>query len=108
MVERQLPKLHTRVRFPSPAPSALTMRVSQHSAGGSIMLTEYERRIALGDWGEAKALTLLKLAGFSGVRDVNAETHHHPFGDIYAERSGERYLIGVKTRNRFQASGPLN
>jgi hypothetical protein len=72
------------------------------------MLTEYERRIALGDWGEAKALALLKLAGFSDVRDVNVETHHHPFGDIYAERAGERYLIGVKTRNKFQASGPLN
>jgi hypothetical protein len=27
MVERQLPKLHTRVRFPSPAPFAPTRRV---------------------------------------------------------------------------------
>jgi hypothetical protein len=41
-------------------------------------------------------------AGFSHVRDVNAETHNHPFGDIYAEREGQPYLIGVKTRNMKQ------
>jgi hypothetical protein len=46
----------------------------KHSDGRFIVLTEYERRVALGDWGEATAQTLLKLAGFSGVRDVNIES----------------------------------
>jgi hypothetical protein len=72
------------------------------------LLRESDRRIALGAWGEKKAVILLQTAGFSSVRDVNQETHNHPFGDIYAERSARRYLIGVKTRNKYQASGPLN
>lgn len=71
-------------------------------------MTEHKRRISLGLWGESKAPSLLAKAGFANVRDVNVETHNHPFGDIYAERSGKRYLIGVKTRNKYQASGPLN
>jgi hypothetical protein len=39
---------------------------------------------------------------------MNAEFSNHPFGDIYAERQGVCYMIGVKTRNKHQASGPLN
>ena len=70
-------------------------------------LTEHERRQALGDWGEKKAFILLKNARFNGVRDVNPETHNHPFGDIYAKR-GPGFVVGVKTRNRYQTSGPLN
>jgi len=63
-------------------------------------MRESERRKALGDWGEAKALELMKRAGsgFANARDVNAQTHNHPFGDIYAERGNARFLIGVKTR----------
>jgi hypothetical protein len=67
-----------------------------------------QRKRALGDWGEKKAVDLLKRAGFRNVRDVNTENFNHPFGDIYAERDGERYLIGVKTRNKYQVSGLIN
>ncbi len=67
-----------------------------------------QRKRALGDWGERKALDLLKRAAFRNVRDINAESANHPFGDIFAERNGERYLIGVKTRNRYQMSGLIN
>jgi hypothetical protein len=72
------------------------------------MLTDRERTKALGNWGEAKALALLQRAGFSKVRDMNAESMNHPFGDIHAERLGVRYMIGVKTRNKYQVSGLLN
>ncbi|CAN0512214.1 unnamed protein product, partial [Phaeothamnion confervicola] len=57
---------------------------------GSIVMGEAmrdsERRKALGDWGESKAYELLTRAvsGFSNVRDINAETANHPFGDLYA------------------------
>ena len=71
-------------------------------------MREYDRRIALGSWGERKAMVLLDRAGFSKVRDVNVETFNHPFGDIYAERAGMRYLIGVKTRNKFRDIGLVN
>jgi hypothetical protein len=39
---------------------------------------------------------------------MNAESFNHPFSDIYAERDGARYLIGVKTRNKYQVSGLIN
>jgi hypothetical protein len=69
---------------------------------------QVQRKRALGDWGEKKALDLLKRAGFRNVRDINAESANHPFGDIYAERDAARYLIGVKTRNKYQVSGLIN
>lgn len=67
-----------------------------------------QRKRALGDWGEKKGIDLLKRAGFHNVRNMNAESSNHPFGDLYAERDGKRYLIGVKTRNKYQASGLIN
>ncbi len=39
---------------------------------------------------------------------MNTETVNHPFGDICAERGKARYVIGVKTRNKYQANGLLN
>jgi len=73
-------------------------------------MNERERTKALGNWGEAKALELLKRpgSGFVNAMDVIAETHNHPFGDIYAERGRERFLIGVKTRNKYRDIGKLN
>jgi hypothetical protein len=67
-----------------------------------------QRKRALGEWGEKKAVDLLKRAGFRNLRDMNAESFNHPFGDIYAERDRARYLIGVKTRNKYQVSGLIN
>jgi hypothetical protein len=71
-------------------------------------MSDRERTKALGTWGENKAIDLLKKAGFNDVRDMNAAVANHPFGDIYAERGGSRYMIGVKTRNKYQVSGILN
>jgi hypothetical protein len=67
-----------------------------------------ERLRALGNWGEKKAVDLLKRAGFSVVKELNTDFPNHPFGDIYAERNGKRYVIGVKTRNKYQANGLIN
>jgi len=63
---------------------------------------------SLGNWGEQKALALLARAGFSDVRELNREFPNHPFGDICATHGGKRYLIGVKTRNKYQVSGLIN
>jgi hypothetical protein len=73
-------------------------------------MRESERRKSLGDWGEARALELMKRAGsgFAHARDVNVQTHNHPFGDIYAERGSQYFLIGVKTRCMYQKCGDLN
>jgi hypothetical protein len=67
-----------------------------------------QRLRALGNWGEQKALLLLQRAGFSNIEELNAESPNHPFGDICATRGGKRYLIGVKTRNKYQVSGLVN
>jgi hypothetical protein len=64
-----------------------------------------QRLRALGTWGEHKAVALLKRAGFTDVRELNS---NHPFADIQATRVGKKYLIGVKTRNKYQVSGLLN
>jgi hypothetical protein len=79
---------------------------------GSLMtMSENERRKELGDWGEQKAIELLRRqgSGFINVKDINAETANHPFGDVFAGRvNSHACVIGVKTRNKYQASGPLN
>ncbi len=67
-----------------------------------------QRLRALGDWGEQKAVALLERAGFADIRELNAEFPNHPFGDLCATRRGTRYVIGVKTRNKYQVSGLLN
>jgi hypothetical protein len=67
-----------------------------------------QRLRALGTWGEHKAVALLKRAGFTNVRELNSEFPNHPFVDIHATRGGKNYLIGVKTRNKYQVSGLLN
>jgi hypothetical protein len=69
---------------------------------------EQTRKRALGDWGEKKAVNLLERLGFLNVRDLNSESSNHPFGDIFAERDGACYLIGVRTRNGYQVSGLIN
>jgi hypothetical protein len=77
---------------------------------GTFAMRESERRKQLGGWGEEKALDLLKRSGsvFKNAKDVNEQTHNHPFGDILSELRSERFLIGVKTRNMYQVSGELN
>jgi hypothetical protein len=67
-----------------------------------------QRLRALGDWGEQKAVELLERAGFTDIHELNSEFRNHPFGDIRAARGRKRYLIGVKTRNKYQTSGLLN
>jgi hypothetical protein len=72
------------------------------------MMTRSERTKALGHWGELKAMALLRGANFINIRDLNTPTRNHQFGDVLAEQNGVRYMIGVKTRNKFQESGSLN
>ncbi|MEZ0018684.1 hypothetical protein [Sinorhizobium fredii] len=70
-------------------------------------LLRAERTSKLGRLGETLAEERLKAAGFKDVRNLNLRTNY-PFADLIAELSGQRYLISVKSRNEFQASGKLN
>ena len=63
----------------------------------------------LGGFGETLAEQILRHAGFTSIRNLNETRKNFPFGDIYAERDGQRYVISVKIRNRYEArTGKLN
>jgi hypothetical protein len=67
------------------------------------------RARGLGGAGERLAETLLARAGFTAVPNLNREAMNFPYADFYAERNGERFVISVKMRNKFEArTGRLN
>lgn len=63
----------------------------------------------LGGVGEQLAMQLLRSASFTNIRNLNQVRMNFPFGDIFAERGAQRYVISVKIRNRYEArTGRLN
>jgi hypothetical protein len=63
----------------------------------------------LGGLGEALAEQILRNAGFTSIRNLNETRKNFPFGDIYAERDAQKYVISVKIRNRYETrTGRLN
>ena len=75
-----------------------------------IKLTSLEgkRFKKLGDIGESIADELLLTNGFDNVKNLNDVKVNFPFADFLAEKEGNRYLISVKTRNKYERSGKLN
>ena len=69
-------------------------------------LRDARRCKRLGDVGEQLAPMLLKRAGFDNVIDLNSLHSNYPFGDFLATRDGTRYVISVKTRNKWELPGP--
>ena len=61
----------------------------------------------LGKLGEQLAEERLADAGFTEIKNLN-EGRNFPFADIIAKRNNVSYLIGVKTRNEYQADGKIN
>ncbi len=57
----------------------------------------------LGKIGEKKlAIALLSSAGFKEITDVNITYRENfPFADLTAVRNGEKYVISVKSRNKY-------
>lgn len=66
-----------------------------------------ERTSKLGRVGELLAEERLKSAGFANVQNLNRGINF-PYADILASLSGQRYLIGVKSRNEFKDDGKIN
>lgn len=56
----------------------------------------------LGDAGEELAEPLLVKNGFINIRNLNHEQMNFAYADFYAERNGEKYVISVKTRNKYE------
>ena len=75
----------------------------------SILDREVVRRFQkLGDLGENLAEKLLEKAGFLHIQNLNMKNDNYKFADIYAERNNQRYVISVKTRNKYENNGRLN
>ncbi|MFC3205628.1 hypothetical protein [Aquamicrobium soli] len=66
-----------------------------------------ERISKLGHLGEKLAEERLRAAGFETVQNLN-QGINFPYADLLATRSGQRFLVGVKSRNEFQSSGKIN
>jgi hypothetical protein len=70
---------------------------------------EAMRKKALGELGELVALKTLVDNGFEKISHLNdIKRRNYPFADLLAEKSGKKYAISVKARNKFQKNGTLN
>lgn len=69
---------------------------------------EASRKKSLGELGELFALKTLVDNEYDKIRNLNDINMNSEFADIYCEKNGERYVISVKARNKYQKNGKLN
>jgi hypothetical protein len=69
---------------------------------------EASRKKSLGELGELFALKALVDNKFDRIRNLNDDAINEPFADISCEKDGEKYILSVKARNKFQKNGKLN
>jgi len=69
---------------------------------------EASRKRSLGELGELFALKALVDNKFDKIRNLNDISMNETFADISCERNGERFIISVKSRNKYQKNGKLN
>ncbi len=69
---------------------------------------EAARKKSLGELGELFALKALVDNRFDKIRNLNDKTRNETFADIECEKNGVKYVISVKTRNKYQKNGKLN
>jgi hypothetical protein len=69
---------------------------------------EAARKKSLGELGELFALKALVDKKFDKIRNLNDDIMNESFADISCEINGEKYIISVKARNKFQKNGKLN
>ncbi len=71
-------------------------------------IKEAKRKKALGELGELIGIKVLVDHGFVKVKNLNDKKRNYAFADIYAEKDGEKYVISIKARNKFQLNGLEN
>jgi hypothetical protein len=69
---------------------------------------EAARKKSLGELGELFAIKALVDKEFDRIRNLNDNKMNEKFADIICEKNGLRYVISVKTRNKYQKNGKLN
>jgi hypothetical protein len=71
-------------------------------------VTTAERAKSLGNIGEELAEQFLALNRFTNVRNLNNVNPNASYADVLAERDGQRYVISIKIRNKYERTGKLN
>lgn len=69
---------------------------------------EAGRKKSHGELGELFALKALVDKKFDRIRNLNDNTMNETFADIECENEGQKYIISVKARNKYQKDGKLN
>ena len=69
---------------------------------------EAARKKSLGELGELFAIKALVDKEFDKIRNLNDRQFNEPFADIECEKGGQKYIVSVKARNKFQRDGKLN
>jgi Holliday junction resolvase-like predicted endonuclease len=69
---------------------------------------EAARKKSLGELGELFALKALVDQNFDKIRNLNDQKMNEKFVDLVCEKEGVRYVITVKSRNKYQMDGSLN
>ena len=69
---------------------------------------EAARKKSLGELGELFALKALVDQRFDRIRNLNDLSMNEKYADIECEKDGERFVVSVKSRNKYQKNGKLN
>ena len=69
---------------------------------------EAARKKSLGELGELFAIKALVDNEYDKIRNLNDTHMNEAFADIYCEKDNKKYVISVKSRNKYQKNGALN
>ena len=69
---------------------------------------EAQRKKSLGELGELFGVKALVDECYDKVRNLNDDKMNFPFADLYGEKEGEKQVISIKARNKYQKNGKLN
>ncbi len=70
--------------------------------------SEALRKKSLGELGELISIKALVDVSFEKIVNLNDKKMNYPYADLYAEKEGQRYVISVKARNKYQKDKRLN
>ena len=65
-------------------------------------MKNYKRTKTLGELGELIAIKALVDNDFQKIKNLNDNQQNQKFADLYAEKNNKKFIISVKTRNKYQ------
>jgi hypothetical protein len=69
---------------------------------------EAARRKTIGEIGELLGIKALVDNDFDKIKNLNDNTVNEAYADLYCEKDGKKFIVSVKTRNKYTKSGNLN